>query len=86
MAVEKQMSSVKPTPPKSPPAVKPGKGESGQAGVPYGANMTMSIKSPSKSEMAHHFTSNDGGSGKAGREESNEGPKAGEKSGKPGYK
>jgi hypothetical protein len=67
--------SRKPSPPRKPPAVTPTVGESGQAGIPYGARHTMQVKNPNKSEMSHHFTGSDGHAKPAGREESQEGPK-----------
>lgn len=65
--------SRRPSPPRKPPAVEPGRGESGQPGVPYGAHQTLKVKSPNASEMSHHFTGSDGHAKKAGREEPQEG-------------
>ncbi len=82
MAVEKQ--SLKPSPPKSPPAVKPTEGASGQPGVAYGDMRNMKVLNPNKSEMSNHFTAHDGKASKPGKEASNEGTVS--KAGKPGYK
>jgi len=83
MSVGNKTASVRPTPPKRPPAVEPTKGESGQPGVPYGHTHTLSIKNAAKSEMAHHFTGSDGSAKSPGKEQSNEGSTS--KAGKPGY-
>jgi len=77
MAVESS-ASIKPSPPRKPPSVAPTVGESGQAGVPYGALHNLHVKDPNASEMAHHFAP------AAGKEQSNEGSVS--KAGKPGYK
>lgn len=81
MAVES--SSIKPSAPKKPPAVKPTVGESGQPGVSYGDTRSISVHG-GKSEFSHHFTGGDGKAGQAGKEHSNEGSDS--KAGKPGYK
>lgn len=77
MAVE--TSSIKPSPPRKPPAVAPTVGASGQAGVAYGDLRNLHVKDPNASELSHHFSA-----GTPGKEQSNEGTTS--KAGKPGYK
>ena len=87
MAVS-QHPSMRPSPPRSPPRTTTTSGTadvihtSGQPGVPYGFKHELKVSAtPHKSEMAHHFHDM---AKKAGRKESQEGPKAGDHVKRPG--
>ena len=85
MSVDKHPSR-RPSPPRKPPATSTTAGTinkipcnkgSGQAGVEYGFRHELSVKSSSKSEMAHHFRdgmgSSEGKAPRAGKEQPQEG-------------
>lgn len=80
MAVDTHPSR-RPSPPRKPPAAAPTVGVSGQPGVGYGTHHKVKTMG-GKSEFAHHFGSSEGRAPKAGREQSQEGPKG--RASKPG--